>query len=153
MQTLKITKMKRKTKVIIASTALYTGLLVGIFGGSLLGVRGCNNSCNNRTVKKESYCMKSYATGISGHVEYIRFADGSQDVKTYPSFGHRLWDSELHQDLDGDGHVDRIRRNGSEFKMNSLSELLVRKADYEKHKKRFDDADEQLQELAAKYCN
>ena len=58
------------------------------------------------------------------------YADGTQDVKEYPGLGHRIFDSELRQDLNGDGLVDRIRRNGSELKMHRLSELLVRKNDY-----------------------
>jgi hypothetical protein len=72
-------------------------------------------------------------------------------VKEYPGLSHRLFDSELHQDLDGDGFVDRIRRNGAEWKMNNLSELLVREHDYDAHKERFDEADTQLKELMDKY--
>lgn len=117
----------------------------------LLGLRGLNNLCNNRTINKPSYETHSYATGLTGHIEYTKYHDGSKDVKIYPSLGHRLWDSELHQDLDGDGKIDRIRRQGAEWKMNRLSELLVRENDYLTNKKRFDEADKRLQELTRKY--
>ena len=106
---------------------------------------------NNRTLNKSAFTTKSYATGLYGHIEYTRYSDGSRDVKEYPGFAHRLFDSELHQDLDGDGKVDRIRRNGAEWKMNRLSELLVRESDYKLHKERFNEADEQLQNLIRKY--
>ncbi len=118
---------------------------------SLVGVRGCNMAWNNRTLNKPAYTSVNYATGLSGHVEYTRYADGSQDVKDYPSLGHRLFDSELHQDLNGDGLVDRIRQNGAEWKMNRLTDLLVRENDYQDNKNRFDEADKQLQELMVKY--
>lgn len=119
----------------------------------LFGVRGCNNLFNNRTINKPSYETHSYATGLTGHVEYTKYHDGSQDIKIYPSLGPRLWDSELHQDLNGDGKIDRIRRQGAEWKMNRLSELLVRENDYLTNKKRFDKADKKLLELMEKYNN
>ncbi|OIO61682.1 hypothetical protein COY26_01945 [Candidatus Woesearchaeota archaeon CG_4_10_14_0_2_um_filter_33_10] len=127
------------------------GLYVGVTLALLGLARGINIHFNNRTINKPAYYMESRAIGLSGHVEYIKYADGSQDVKEYPGFGHRLFDSQLSQDLDGDGLVDRIRKNGSEFKMNGLSELLVRKYDYESNKERFDKEDKKLQELATKY--
>jgi len=49
--------------------------------------------------------------------------------------------------FDGDGFVDRIRRNGLEWKMHSLQELLIRQHDYDTHKERFDEADARLQDL------
>ena len=122
-------------------------LSVGFLGLTFLGVRGYNNLMNNREIEKPSYRTVSYATGLTGHVEHTQFSDGSQDVKIYPGLGHRLWDSKLYQDRDGDGDVDRIRQNGAEWKMNRLSKMLIREQDYDKHKKEFDEADEKLQEL------
>ncbi len=121
--------------------------LVGCIAALLGAVRGCNMAWNNRTISKPAYKTKSFATGLYGHIEHTIYSNGSQDVKIYPGFAHRLFDSELHQDLDGNNKVDRIRRNGAEWKMNRLSDLLVREHDYETHTKRFDKADEQLQEL------
>ena len=127
------------------------GVGAAIIATLLGGVRGCNMAWNNRTLNKPAYTSVNYATGLTGHIEYTRYADGSQDVKEYPGLGHRLFDSELHQDLNGDGLVDRIRQNGAEWKMNRLSDLLVREHDYQANKERFDEADRQLQELMAKY--
>jgi len=127
------------------------GTFAGTIGIAFLLIRGCNMACNNREINKPSHQTVSYATGITGHVEYTRYSDGSQDVKIYPGIGHRFWDSELYQDLDGDGLVDKIRRNGAEWKMNRLSELVVREHDYESHKERFDKADATLQELTEEY--
>lgn len=127
------------------------GLYVGVIAILLGVVRGCNMAWNNKSIVKPAYQTESRATGLYGHVEFTRYSDGSQDVKEYPSFAHRLFDSELHQDLDGDGLVDRIRQNGAEWKMNHLSTLLVREHDYDAHKKRFDKADKQLQDLMARY--
>jgi hypothetical protein len=114
------------------------------------GVRGCNMAWNNRSTVKPAYQTESRA-GLYGHVEFTRYSDDSMDVKEYLGFAHRLFDSKLHQDLNGDGLVDRIRLNGAEWKMNHLSELLVREHDYDLHKNRFDEADTQLQDLMAKY--
>lgn len=131
---------------------VYAGIYIGIFGLIGLGARGYNMLMNNRTIDKPTHHTVSYATGLTGHVEYTRYVDGSQDVKIYPGLGHRLWDSELHQDLNGDGAVDRIRKNGAEWKMNRLSELLIREYDYDTSKDRFDKADERLQNLMKKYA-
>lgn len=136
-------KLNYRMKELIIGAAVLAAL-----GG---GMRACNNSWNNRIIEKPTHYTTSYATGLTGHVEYTRYTDGSQDVKRYPGLGHRLWDSELHQDLDGDGLVDRIRKNGAEWKMNRLNELLIREYDYDDNQERFDSADKQLQELAAKY--
>ena len=123
----------------------------GIIGAMLLGARGCNMAWNNRSTDKPAYRTESRASGLYGHVEYTRYSDGSQDVKEYHGFAHRLFDSELHQDLNGDGLVDRIRQNGAGWKMNHLSELLIREHDYDGNKDRFDEADAQLQDLTVKY--
>lgn len=59
--------------------------------------------------------------------------------------------SELYQDFDGDGLVDRIRVNGSEVSFHRLKELLVREYDLDEHPEDFLEADELLQELMEKY--
>jgi hypothetical protein len=124
----------------------------GIFIAALLGsTRGCNEYYNSVSISTPAYRVESHATGISGHVEFTTYSDGSRDIKIYPSFGHRLFDSELHQDLDGDGRIDRIRRNSGEMKMNRLGELLIRNFDYDMHQERFDKADERLRKLMDKY--
>ena len=106
---------------------------------------------NNRNLDKPGYQTESYATGLTGHIEFTRYSDGSMDVKEYPGLGHRMFDSELHQDINGDGLIDRIRKNGAEWKMNHLSELLVRKHDYDSHKEKFNEADARLKDLITKY--
>ncbi len=127
------------------------GIWIGMIGAILLGTRGCDMAFNNRTIDKSAYHTESRATGLTGHVEYTRYSDGSQDVKIYPGFSHRWFGSELQQDLNGDGLVDRIRQDGPEWKMHRLYDILVREQDYKANKARFDEADKQLQELAAKY--
>ncbi len=133
-------------------TGIVASILVGlpIAVGCLIG-RGCNNFFNNKIMNKPAYYSVSYATGLSGHVEYTRYKDGSQEFKEYPGLGHGFFDSDLCQDFNGDGKIDRIRKNGAEWKMNSLTEILVRESDYNSHKKRFDDADKMLKELKEKY--
>ncbi|MDI6721494.1 MAG: hypothetical protein QMD85_03825 [Candidatus Aenigmarchaeota archaeon] len=125
-------------------------VLIGFFGTVALGIRIYNNQWNNQEKKTPGYHMISHATGVGGHIEYSRYSDGSHDVKVYPDL-HRFFDSDLYQDLDGDGDVDRIRRQGAEPKMNRLTELLVREHDYESNRERFDKADNLLQELMKKY--
>lgn len=117
-----------------------------------LGNMEYNRALNNRSIERPAHQTESRAIGIYGHIEFTRYSDESIDIKEYPGFApHRLFDSELYQDLNGDGLVDRIRQNGAEWKMNRLSELLVREYDYEAHKDRFDEADKQLQGLMVKY--
>ncbi len=129
---------------------LNIGACVLAVGALLVGARGCNMAFNNKTLNGPTYTSVNHAKGLSGHIEYTRYADGSQDVKEYPNFG-RLFDSTFHQDLDGDGLVDRIRRNAGEWESNRLEEFLVREHDYKANKEKFDEADEQLRELMARY--
>ncbi len=121
------------------------------FGASLLAVKSCNEYYNSRSLITPAYRMESFTTGVSGHIEYIRYADHSQDVIIYPEFGLRFSDSELHQDLNGDGKVDRMRRNSGEWKRHSLVEMLIRTTDYEEHQHRFGEADALLQRLMQSY--
>lgn len=132
--------------ILISAAALGT-----LFACSFLGFRGYDMLWNNRHITTPAHQTISYATGISGHVEYTKYTDGSHDIKIYPGLGHRLFDSELYQDLDGDGDVDRIRRNGPEWKSNQLTKLLVRETDYESHQREFDEADEILQKMMENY--
>ena len=46
-----------------------------LIGTMLLGVRGCNMALNNRHIVNPAYETRSYATGITGHVEYTVYAD------------------------------------------------------------------------------
>ncbi len=130
------------------ASSIVIGSVVGCL--ALVG-RSYNTVMNNRKIDSSAYKTVSYVKGMTGHLEYTKFFDGSQDVKIYPGLGHNLWDSEFHQDLNGDGLVDRVRRHGAEWKMHRLTELLVREYDYDKNKDRFDEADKQLQELMKKY--
>ena len=114
---------------------------------SLLGARGCNSYFNNKTILASGHQTISMAQGLSGHTEYTRYEDGSQEVKTYPGWGHRLFDSQLDQDLDGDGQVDRIRKSSGEIRANSLATLLIRKYDYSNNQDIFQKADSKLKKL------
>jgi hypothetical protein len=122
-----------------------------ILGSTTLLVRGCNKAYNNRTINAPSHHTVSYATGMLGHIEYTQYPNHNQEVKIYPGLGHRYVSSELHQDFNGDGLVDRIRIDGPEWKMNQLNDILDRTYDYAAHKQEFDNADKQLQELMKKY--
>ncbi len=130
---------------------LITGSVAAtVLGAALLIARACNVHYNDRQIKTPSYQMVSIPKGIGGHIEFTRYANGSQDVKIYPSFGHRISGSELDEDINGDGKVDRIRKQGSEFTMHA-SELLIRSDDYDTRREDFDEADSRLKELIEKY--
>ena len=140
--------MEDRPKIRCVSWIISYSLFLGI---GFLITRGCNNLFNNKQMKSNFYSTDSYAIGITGHVEYTRYNDKSKEIKVYPGLGHRLFDSELLQDLNGDGKIDRIRRNGAEWKVNSLIEILVREYDFDKNKDRFDEADKMLMGLIEKY--
>ena len=127
---------------------IWAGTLAFIAGAS----KGLNMIFNDRTIKGQSYNTESHSTGISGHVEYTLCKDGSRDVKIYPSFGHTMFSSELYQDLNGDGLVDRIRQEGPAMKNHSLKNILIRKFDYQQNKEIFDKADNQLSALMNEYA-
>lgn len=122
-------------------------IFTGMSGVALFASSIYNMAWNNLTIETQAYRSVSRAKGLSGHIEYTRYADGSRDVRVYHPLGHKIFDSELHQDFNGDGKVDRIRVDGADLKFNSLTEILVREQDYKTHRKRFDEADRQLQEL------
>ena len=123
----------------------------GIIAGGLLVTRIYNNILNNKTINTPAYSLVSYATDLSGHVEYVKFSEGSQEVKEYPSLGHGMIGSKLYEDFNGDGLVDRIRENGAAWKEYRITRLLVRNYDYNENSEIFDKADKELQELMQKY--
>lgn len=125
-----------------------------ILGGAVslpLGIAYLQNSITtNRTISKPAYVMFSEARGL-GHIEFTKYKDGSSDVKAYPTLRWNI-SSDLMQDLNGDGKVDRIRMQGTWFKKERLNDILVREYDYSKHQSEFDNADSTLQELMQRYC-
>ncbi len=130
------------------------GAVVGIVGVPLLGISILlgigtlyNRRMNNRVIDKPAYHLVSQAVGISGHTEYIKYSDGSQEVRKFHPLGNTLFPSELSQDLDGDGVVDRIRKDAGDFKMRRLNDVLIRQYDYQANKKIFDGADRELRKL------
>ena len=137
--------MQRKLKTILRYATIFATLA--------LVQRGCNMAWNNQTINAPGYFSQSRATGILGHEEFTLYSDGSQEVKVYPGFGHRMFGSILYQDLDGDDQVDRIRMNGPEWKMNRLTELLVRESDYDHYQSEFDRADQRLEEVTVRFSH
>lgn len=126
-------------------------MIAGVVAFSIVASRGCDMFCNNRQIDTAGRHTISYATGLVGHNEYTRYTDGSSDMKIYPSIvGHRVASSKMFQDLDGDGLVDRIRINGPEWQMNRLVAVWCRDADYQAHKKEFDEADSLMAKEGAK---
>lgn len=137
--------MELKNKLRTYVSAVFLPLIV------LSGVRACNTAWNNKTISNPGYQTESYSSGIFGHVEFTTYSDNSHDIKIYPGLSHRYFNSQLNQDLNGDGLVDRIRESGGEVRMNSLKNILTRENDYNTNKKLFDKADEQLKYLINKY--
>lgn len=137
--------MKKGAKIIIC--------YILAFGVMVLVAMGINMFFNNQTIETEGYISVSHATWLTGHVEYTSYSTGHQDVKIYPGLGHRLFDSILYQDLDGDCRVDIIRRNGPEWKCNKLDLLLIRDSDFDLNKEDFIEADKILRDLKTKYNN
>lgn len=127
---------------------VFTGLVLAVVA---VASRGCNNLWNNRTLKTNSSITHSFATGINGHVEFTKYRKGGCDAKVYHSLGHTYLDSELLEDFDGDGKVDRIRSNRGDFLYNRQSELLVRTDDFEEYRHRFEESDAYMAELRSLY--
>lgn len=111
------------------------------------GTKGCNYYYNNRVLTTSAHKTISRAVGLAGHVEYSVFNDGSKEIRIYPVMGTRNQTSESYQDLNGDGKIDRIRKNASEWKMHHLTSILVRDQDYNSHKEEFNKADSLLKKL------
>lgn len=113
-------------------------------GTPLIIAKGCSIILYNDTINKPGYHAESFSTGIVGHTIYTKYSDGSQDAIVVPDLP---WSrGRFHQDLDGDGLVDRIRPVRGGFK-----DILIRSIDYQSHKEEFDEADKQLKELIQKY--
>ena len=124
---------------------VWPALIIVLF---IVLAKGCNMLFNNRYIQTASTETTSYAKGLVAHIEYTKYKDGSEDVKKYPDIlGHRYLSSTLYQNFDGDDFVDRIRKNGPEWKMHRLKGILVRETDYEKNKKEFDKGDKLLAEV------
>lgn len=126
--------------------------VIGVMASVIIsGIHGCNRFNNNRVEKNQGYELYSRTVGISGHEEFVRYKDGSQEVKTYSGIGHRVFSSKLYRDLEGNNLVDQIRVQGGEIKMNKLTKLLIRELDYTTHKGEFNEADNKLLELKKRY--
>ncbi|MFT4308219.1 MAG: hypothetical protein ACMXYM_02510 [Candidatus Woesearchaeota archaeon] len=128
---------------------LAAALAIGL--GGLGFVTGLNAALNTQTIITPSHTTITRPQGLLGHVELTVFADGSAEVKRYHGFGHRFFASDFYQDLNGDGRVDRIRRNGPEFAMNRHLGVHVREHDYPEHSDLFDRADAEVRRLLEKY--
>ena len=133
-------------KDILRLAAFYILPLAIIYGG----VHTCNRVKNTRYQVNESYMYYSESFGFVGHKDIAKYADNSVEVKVYPSYGHRYNSSISYRDSDGDGLVDIIRVNGSEWTMNKLQDIFVREFDYNTHKKEFDKGDILIKELGLK---
>lgn len=114
---------------------------------------GYHAYCNNWNETTDSYTAHSFAVGLGGHIEYVVYGSGMQDVKVYPSWGHRYTESTFYQDSNGDGLVDFIRINGPEYTYHSLEGAYERSEDYDAHREEFQEGDRILQNLMKKYKN
>jgi len=140
----------------IKETAVCAAVTISLCGILLSYGNWRNHSSNNQIINAPSHKTVSYVHGGFGHTEYTVFKkDGSQEVKIFPKSGCTLGDSELDQDVDGDGLVDRLRINKGGFGYYRLVGLYSRddKDDYSNPKIRplFDAADSRLQDLMRKY--
>jgi len=112
-----------------------------------------NSMHNTKHVVTKGYQLESVSNGMDGHTEFIRYKDGSCDIKIIPK-KESYDDTQYYQDLDGDGLIDRIRRSSNFTTTNRrLTELLIRKHDYSSKKSDFDKADNTLSKLMDKYPN
>ncbi|MBM3200574.1 hypothetical protein FJZ53_06565 [Candidatus Woesearchaeota archaeon] len=126
--------------------------VVGIYAAAFGIIGGCNRYWNNKEIKKPGVHAVTNATGLLGHREYIRFDDGSEEVKVYHGLGHRSAKSYTYYNTDGNDTVDRIRIQGSALSHNRLIDMLVRETDYQDNKEEFDKADKMLLEERARVC-
>lgn len=132
--------------------ATQVGVVAALMGVSLLGIRVCNEGLNRQFIPHPGYVLVSYPTDVSSHIEFLRYNDGSHQVKIYPTPSLFANNNPLFEDFNGDGLVDRIHENSSHtWGLNKHKGLFLRKQDYDTNKEKFDDADKQLQALIAKY--
>src|SRR3989344_7278745 len=94
----------------------------------LIIAKGCNSLIYQDTINKPGYHAESFSTGLAGNIIYTKYSDGSQDVKIRP--GWPFMRERFHQDLNGDGLVDRTRL-GSPFVRGGLKDILIRSTDYQ----------------------
>ena len=144
-------KMKWDLSSLLMSVLISAALLIIVLSIGSAIAYCVNYHYNVHTQKNAGYFFVSELRGIAGHVELAAYTGGGYEVKIYPSLGQQISSSVSYDDLNGDKKVDRIRINNSGLKAYSLDQLLVRRYDYEEHKKEFDEADKVLGDLIKKY--
>ncbi len=135
----------------IKSIAVGTLIYATIFGLTMLGLRACNAEANTGSINHPGHQTISYPINTTGHVDYTRFSDGSQEIYIHPNKGILGYAFKLIQDTNGDCLADRIRKQNPLWKLDSLQEILIRDQDLGLHQEDFDEADELLQELGQEY--
>lgn len=132
-----------KTPIIAGTIIVSLGLGI-VFGLT----KACNTHFNHKSISGQSYRAESTDSGyLTGHVEYIRYKDCSQEVTIFESF--QTGSIKNGRDLDGDGLIDIIKINGAYWGNLPLKSILVRKDDYLTHKKEFDEADKLLKQYTS----
>lgn len=120
-------------------------LLIGIGVGAGAGLhRGCNVHYNSYETRTPKYHTVSKATGIAEHIDYTKYADGTEEIRFSP--GIRINPEKIYFNSGKDNEVDRIRKHSNHT---GKLELLVRDLDYETNKEEFDKADQLLLEYRA----
>lgn len=120
-------------------------LVLGLLFGSIFGIaRGCNVHFNSYETKTQKYHTVSKATGIGEHIDYTRYADGTEEIRVAP--GNRWASEKMYFNSGNDPEVDRIRKHSIHT---GKLELLIRETDYAKNKEEFDKADQLLLEYRA----
>jgi hypothetical protein len=112
-----------------------------------------NRDVNNRVTESVNKLFISESSFLTGHSEFTLTKNGLCGLKIYPSLGHRYYDSIHYIDLNGDGMVDWVRQNGSEFMMNTNQLDILREFDYDQHQQDFIDADKILKYYIQKYSS
>jgi hypothetical protein len=132
----------------------YTLPAMIISGTAVLGVgitAGRNRICNHRTQILPEFTIVSRPQGIFGHTDYIKHADGTQELNHYSGLGLRMGRMTSYQDNDGNDIINTIRENCSEFQAHRIIHFYQAEKDYNAHKKEFDDATKELSEFKQKY--
>ena len=112
---------------------------------------GINTAFNRRIIEHEAYTSYNQVHGPLGHIEYTVYKNGATDIKVYNSVGHRAVGSLLYQETNGDNYVDKIRRNGPEWRFNQLVYILLAETDSVTHEKDFEKANEMLARMREKH--
>ena len=127
--------------------ALWTA---GLLSSPVLGSQVYNVVMNNHSVRAPEVYYDRRPSGF-GFIEYSRQKGGRQTVFDYS--GLKVIDGNfvvLH-DYEGDGLVDLIASKGSRFESPKREEILSRFNDYKEHTAEFDEADQKLQNLMARF--